>query len=64
LLFIFMDHNMVFSYDYGKQKKGRQKTNAPPSGAISMAMVGAIQMASPNAACPGLPQKSMDAAIG
>ncbi len=55
---------MVFSYDYGKQKKGRQKTNAPPSGAISMAMVGAIQMASPNAACPGLPQKSMDAAIG
>jgi hypothetical protein len=29
---------MVFSYDYGKQKKGRQKTNAPPSQAIFMAM--------------------------
>jgi hypothetical protein len=38
LLFILIDHNMVFSYDYGKQKKGRQKTNAPPLQAILMAM--------------------------
>ncbi len=28
---------MVFSYNYGKQKKGRQKTNAPPLFDISMA---------------------------
>jgi hypothetical protein len=34
-----MDHNMVFSYDYGKQKKGWQKTNAPPSLVILMATV-------------------------
>jgi hypothetical protein len=33
-----MDHNMVFSYNYGKQKKGRQTTNAPPLLAILMAM--------------------------
>jgi hypothetical protein len=33
-----MDNNMVFSYDYGKQKKRQQKTNAPPSLAILMAM--------------------------
>jgi hypothetical protein len=33
-----MDHNMVFSYNYGKQKKGRQKTNAPLLRAILMAM--------------------------
>jgi hypothetical protein len=29
---------MVFSYDYGKQKKGQKKTNAPLSQAISMTM--------------------------
>jgi hypothetical protein len=29
---------MVFSYDYGKQKKGQQKINAPPLQAILMAM--------------------------
>ncbi len=29
---------MVFSYDYGKQKKGRQITNGPPLLAILMAM--------------------------
>jgi hypothetical protein len=29
---------MVFSYNYGKRKKGRQKTNAPPLRAILMAM--------------------------
>ncbi len=33
-----MNHNMIFSYNYGKQKKGRQKTNAPPTRAILMAM--------------------------
>jgi hypothetical protein len=33
-----MDHNMVFSYDKGKQKKGWQKTNAPSLLAILMAM--------------------------
>jgi hypothetical protein len=34
-----MDHNMVFRYDYGKQKKGQQKTYALPLLAISMATV-------------------------
>jgi hypothetical protein len=29
---------MVFSYDYSKQKKGQQKTNAPLLLAILMAM--------------------------
>ncbi len=33
-----MDHNTVFSHNYVKQKRRRQKTNAPPSWAISMAM--------------------------
>jgi hypothetical protein len=33
-----MDHNMVFSYGYGKRKKGRQKTNSPLLLAILMAM--------------------------
>jgi hypothetical protein len=33
-----MDLNMVFSYNYGKQKKRWQKANAPLSRAISMAM--------------------------
>jgi hypothetical protein len=32
-----MDHNMVFSYNYGKQKKEWQKTNAPTILAILMA---------------------------
>ncbi len=29
---------MVFSYNYGKQKKGQQKINGPPLQAILMAM--------------------------
>ena len=33
-----MDHNMVLSYDYTKQKRQRRRTNAPPSQAILMAM--------------------------
>ncbi len=33
-----MDHNMVLSYDYAKQKRRRGRTNAPPSQAILMAM--------------------------
>ena len=33
-----MDHNMVLSYDYAKQKRQRQRMNAPPLQAISMAM--------------------------
>jgi hypothetical protein len=36
LLFILIDHNMVFSYNYGKQKMGRQKDNLPPLLAILM----------------------------
>ncbi len=31
------DSNMVFSYNYGKRKKGKQNTNAPPLLAILMA---------------------------
>jgi hypothetical protein len=38
LLFILIDHNMVFTYNYGKQKKGGININAPPLQAISMAM--------------------------
>jgi hypothetical protein len=38
LLLIFINNNMVFSYNYDKQKKGRQKTNAPLSQAILMVM--------------------------
>jgi hypothetical protein len=38
LLFILMDHNMVFSYDYAKQKRWQQKTNALSSRAMFMAM--------------------------
>ncbi len=30
-----MDHNMVLSYDYAKQKRRRRRTNATPSQAIS-----------------------------
>jgi len=33
-----MDHNMVLSYDYSSWNRRRQKTNAPPSQAISMAV--------------------------
>jgi hypothetical protein len=33
-----MDHNMVFSYNYGKQKKAWQTTNASPLLAILMTM--------------------------
>ncbi len=33
-----MDHNMVLSYNYAKQKRRQQRTNAPPSQAISIAM--------------------------
>ncbi len=33
-----MDHNMVLSYEYAKQKRWRRRTNAPPLQAISMAM--------------------------
>jgi hypothetical protein len=33
-----MDHNIVFSYDYVKQKGWLQKTNAPPLRAVLMAM--------------------------
>ncbi len=33
-----MDHNMVLSYDYAKQKRRRRQTNAPPLQAILMAM--------------------------
>ncbi len=33
-----MDHKMVLSYDYAKQKRRQRQTNAPPSQAISMAM--------------------------
>jgi hypothetical protein len=33
-----MDHNMVLSYDYTKQKRRRQQTNAPPLQAMLMAM--------------------------
>ncbi len=33
-----MDHNMVLSYDYSNRNRRRQRTNAPPSRAILMAM--------------------------
>ena len=33
-----MDHNMVLSYDYAKQKRWRWWTNAPPSQAILMTL--------------------------
>ncbi len=33
-----MDHNIVFSYNYVKQKRRWQKTNAPPLRAILMVM--------------------------
>jgi hypothetical protein len=34
-----MDHNMVLSYDYAKQNRRRQRTNARPLQTILMAMV-------------------------
>jgi hypothetical protein len=37
LIFFSIDHNMVFSYNHGKQKRGGKKTNAPPLLAVSMA---------------------------
>jgi hypothetical protein len=33
-----MDYNVVLSYNYAKRKRRRQRTNAPPSQAILMAM--------------------------
>ena len=35
---ILMDHNMVLSYDYTKQKRRRQQTNAPPLRPFPMTM--------------------------
>ncbi len=45
-----MDHNMVLSYDYAKQKRRWQQTNAPPLQTILMAMQGieAIHVALPD----------------
>jgi hypothetical protein len=51
-----MDYNMVFSYNYVKQKKRWQKQMHLCRGPLQWPckQVGAIQMASPNAAYPGL----------
>ncbi len=37
MLFILIDHNMVLGYDYSKQKRRWQQTNAPHPPAVSMA---------------------------
>ncbi len=61
-----MDHIIVLSYNYAKRKWWWRQTNAPrcrplwwPCGDVE-----AIHVASPDAACPGLLRKPLDAAIG
>ncbi len=57
---------MVFSYNYGKQKGGGEKRMHLIRGPFwwPCKHIGAIQRALPNAACPGLPRKLLDDAIG
>ncbi len=61
-----MDLNMVFSYDYSSQNRRRRRTNVLRRGPFRWPWrcADAIQSASPDAACPGLHQKPLNAAIG
>ena len=62
-----MGHNMVLSYNYAKQKKAggdermhlRHRPFGWPCGGVE-----GVHAASPDAACPGLLRKPLDAAIG
>jgi hypothetical protein len=60
-----MDHNMVFTYNFKKKGGGKKQVHLHCGPFRWLCeRVGAIQTASPNAACPGLSQKSLDATIG
>ena len=61
-----MDLNMVFSYDYSSRNRRRRRTNVLRRGPFRWPWrcADAIRSASPDAACPGLHRKPLDAAIG
>ena len=61
-----MDHNMVFSYNYSSRNRRRRRTNVLRRGPFRWPWRCAdeIRSASPEAACPGLHQKPLNAAIG
>ena len=60
-----MDHNIVFSHNYAKQKGGGDEQMYLHQGPFSWprGCIEAIRSASLNAAWPGLHQKSLDATI-